>query len=169
MQSLASYWARVDRRLSISALTGLRRYKVEGTTPFFLGSVDETRNLCLGAHTAASKRARAAISSSRQHPSDIATALSEIAASSPPARSDLAKHAAKLHREKYYYFLPDELLKVAIAKVGLDSESVPSVARRIFNPPTDKLLLETLSVRKLTPFVRKPDQSPTDSICLNVL
>jgi hypothetical protein len=33
----------------------------------------------------------------------------EIAASPPPAGSDLAEHAAKLHREKYDHFLPDEL------------------------------------------------------------
>ena len=66
--------------------------------------------------------------------SDISTTLREIAASPPPAGSDLAEHAAKLHREKYDHFLPDELLKAALAKERLDPESVPGVARRILNP-----------------------------------
>lgn len=66
--------------------------------------------------------------------SDIATTLRDIVASPPPAGSDLAEHAAKLHREKYDHFLPDELLKAALAKERLDPESVPDVARRILNP-----------------------------------
>ena len=66
--------------------------------------------------------------------SDIATTLMEIAAAPPPAGSDLAEHAAKLHREKYDHFLPEELLKTALAKERLDPDSVPDVARRILNP-----------------------------------
>jgi hypothetical protein len=58
-----------------------------------------------------------------------------MAESPPPVGDDLAEHAAKLHREKYDHFLPDELLKVALAKERLDPASVPDVARRISTPP----------------------------------
>jgi ATP-dependent helicase Lhr and Lhr-like helicase len=66
--------------------------------------------------------------------SDMLATLKEIAALSSPAGSDLAEHAAKLHREKYDHFLPDELLKAALAKERLDPASVPEVARRILFP-----------------------------------
>jgi ATP-dependent Lhr-like helicase len=66
--------------------------------------------------------------------SDVLSTLREIAASPHPAGDELAEHAAKLHREKYDHFLPDELLKAALAKERLDPASVPGVARRILNP-----------------------------------
>jgi hypothetical protein len=66
--------------------------------------------------------------------SDVSTTFREIAASPPPPGSDLAEHAAKLHRAKIDHFLPDELLKAALAKERLDPESVPGVARRNLNP-----------------------------------
>jgi ATP-dependent Lhr-like helicase len=66
--------------------------------------------------------------------SDVLTTLREIAASVPPAGDELAEHAAKLHREKYDHFLPDELLKAALAIERLDPASVPAVARRILQP-----------------------------------
>jgi hypothetical protein len=50
MPSRASYCSRVDRRSSISASTGLRRCKVGRTALFFLGRLDESRHLRLGAH-----------------------------------------------------------------------------------------------------------------------
>jgi hypothetical protein len=79
-------------------------------------------------------RVRVGIEVANCNSSDIATTLRDIVASPPPAGSDLAEHAAKLHREKYDHFLPDELLKAALAKERLDPESVPDVARRILNP-----------------------------------
>ena len=65
---------------------------------------------------------------------DVSATLSEMAASPPPAGQDLAQHAAKLHREKYDPFLPEELLKTALARERLDAASVPAVARRILDP-----------------------------------
>jgi ATP-dependent Lhr-like helicase len=66
--------------------------------------------------------------------SDVLSTLREIAAAAPPAGDELAEHAAKLHREKYDHFLPDGLLKAAIARERLDTASVPVVARRIIQP-----------------------------------
>jgi hypothetical protein len=57
--------------------------------------------------------------------------LGEMAHSEPIPCIDLAEYAAKLHREKYDSFLPDELLKAALAVERPDAESMPMVAQQI--------------------------------------
>ncbi|MBX9825350.1 MAG: DEAD/DEAH box helicase [Xanthobacteraceae bacterium] len=63
--------------------------------------------------------------------SSLLEVLHELARSAPVEGHVLADHAAKLYREKYDSFLPDELLKIALAVEKLDPGSVPAVARQI--------------------------------------
>lgn len=65
---------------------------------------------------------------------DVAEVIREMAEASPPTGDKLARHAAKLYREKYDHFLPDDLLQAAMAVERLDAASIPGVARRILEP-----------------------------------
>lgn len=75
-----------------------------------------------------------AVDVSNCEPSGLVRALREMAHAAPPSGDALAEHAAKLHREKYDGFLPDDLLKKALAVERIDSESVPGVAKRLLDP-----------------------------------
>lgn len=62
---------------------------------------------------------------------DLLEVLHEIATSAAPDGVELAKHAAKLQREKYDHLIPDELLMMAMAREHLDAAVVPDLATQI--------------------------------------
>jgi hypothetical protein len=120
-----------------------------------LGRLDETRHLRLDAHELRLRSEReCAISSGHQlqlvgHRDDI----QNIAASPPPAGSDLADHAANLHREKYDHFLPDQLLKAALAKERLDPNPFRT-SRDEFSTPQTELMSDVVTTAKRMGFPR---------------